>query len=123
MPAGSLINGVQDDQVILDDFRQGSLDAGRGHVDQHVDAGEKAVDVDRFAEVTEAYVFPRVKRREGSVSSRGTKLHVLPKQGGAQETPDLAARTGKRDLIYAHVLTELLSKFADRIGLRLRAPS
>ena len=40
--AGALVDLVQGDEVVLDDLRQGPLDAGAGHVDQHVDAGQAA---------------------------------------------------------------------------------
>src|SRR5580658_3986752 len=52
----TLVDLMQPDEVVFDDLRQRALDAGAGEVDQHVDAGEQAIDIRGIAQIAVAEV-------------------------------------------------------------------
>jgi len=55
----SFNNRMQAAQVVLDDLRQRPLDAGRGHMDQHIDTGEQLIHEGGIAQVMIEKVSPK----------------------------------------------------------------
>ena len=83
---------MQAAQVVLDDLGQRPLDAGGGHVDQHIDAGEQLIDEGRIAQVAVADFLFRRDRRQCAPAARRPQAETQLEQGGPQHLADVPAR-------------------------------
>jgi len=91
VPARSFVDLVQRAQVVLDDLGQRALDAGAGHVDQHVDAGEQLVDYCRVAQVALHQVLAVEHRRERARTPGRAEVDSALAQTPAKNAADDAA--------------------------------
>jgi hypothetical protein len=88
VPSRSLVDCVQSDQVVFDDFGQWPLDARARHVDQNVNALQKPVDILAIAQITVRDILVATKRLQRTKPG-GAKVDALREQRSAQELPEL----------------------------------
>src|SRR5205823_5549791 len=92
MAARALVNRVQTDQIILDDFGERPLDAGAGHVDQNLNSFEETVHDSRVSQIAVTDILLRIDGRKRPAAACRAKLNPTCEQGGTQHLPHISAR-------------------------------
>ncbi|MNV88624.1 hypothetical protein D3C71_1828430 [compost metagenome] len=89
--ARALVHRMQRDQVVVDDLLQRPLDAGAGHVDQHLHAMQQRIDHRRVAQIAMRQILGGVQRHGRGQPHGRAQIDAMPGQLAAQYAADMPA--------------------------------